>query len=317
MSASPEEPGRYPTLTPGADRIVRAMALTLIIGGGLYAIELPATLGIALFPQQFLGFALALALAVIFLVAPAGRGAPTRHVPWYDVVLAVLGLVVGLYIALRYPKLAYEINFPPADKYVLGSLALLLALEASRRVYGWAVPVVAVLFVAYAAFANHFPSIFETRAIPWIRLSSELYLGGSGLIGIATEIVATVVLVFILFGHLLFAMGGGALFTDLASALMGRYRGGPAKVAVIGSAMFGSISGSAVANVVITGSVTIPLMKRLGYRPEVAGAVEAAASTGGIITPPVMGAVAFIMAELLQIPYGDIVLAATIPAILY
>ncbi len=131
------------------------------------------------------------------------------------------------------------------------------------------------------------------------------------------QILATIVLVFIVFGNFLFQMGGGTLFTDLATAAMGKYRGGPAKVAVVGSAFFGSISNSAVANVVITGSVTIPLMKRIGYRATVAGAVEATASTGGLVTPPVMSAVAFVMAEFLEMPYGQIVIAAAIPAILY
>ena len=137
------------------------------------------------------------------------------------------------------------------------------------------------------------------------------------MLGFIMQILATIVLIFVVFGSLLFAMGGGTLFTDLATAAMGKYRGGPAKVAVVGSAFFGSISNSAVANVVITGSVTIPMMKRIGYRPMVAGAIEATASTGGLVTPPVMSAVAFVMAEYLQMPYGQVVIAAAIPAVLY
>jgi TRAP transporter 4TM/12TM fusion protein len=292
------------------------MGIALVLSGALFALGVPSALGLSYFPQQFLGFVLALTLATTFLILPVS---PARKdaLPWYDLALTASSFLVGGYVVLWYPRIAYEITFPTADKILMGTLAMLLVLEACRRIYGWVLPIVSVVFVLYASFADRFPGVFATRAIPWSRLSTELFLGPDGILGVPLAVVAGVVLVFVLFGQLLFAMGGGAVFTDVATTLMGRYRGGPAKVAVLGSALFGSISGSAVANVAITGTVTIPMMKRIGYRSEVAAGVEAAASTGGLVAPPVMSVVAFLMAEYLEIPYGRVVLAAAIPAFLY
>jgi len=316
---TPGAPSRYRSLPPRIDKAVQALAIALIVLGALFTLGVPSLVGISIFPQQFLGFVLGATLAIVFSVLPASksRGSRDAGLPWYDFVLAVAGLLVGGYVVFWYPEIAYAITFPTPDKYVLGLVAMVLVLEACRRIYGLVLPVVTLGFVFYAAFASHFPGLFRARSIDWQRLATELYLGPEGILGVALMVVATVVLVFVLFGHLLFAMGGGAVFTDLASALMGRYRGGPAKVAVLGSALFGSISGSAVANVAITGTVTIPLMKRIGYRPEVAAAVEAAASTGGLVAPPVMSVVAFLMAEYLEVSYGRIIMAAALPALLY
>lgn len=308
---------RYRELRPPLDRAIKALAVALIVIGALFSLGIPSALGLSYFPQQYLGFVLGVTLAIVFALLPAWHGRTMDRLPWYDAVLALAGLGIGAYIVVWYPKIAYEITFPTPDKYLLGTLAMVLVLEACRRIYGVVLPLVTLAFVGYAAFASHFPGIFRARSIEWTRLATELYLGPEGILGVALMVVATIVLVFVLFGRLLFAMGGGDVFTDVASALMGRYRGGPAKVAVLGSALFGSISGSAVANVAITGTVTIPLMKRIGYRSEVAAAVEAAASTGGLVAPPVMSVVAFLMAEYLQIPYGRVVLAAALPALLY
>lgn len=291
------------------------MAIVLVAAGSLFALDVPSIVGLSLFPQQFLGLVLALTLAITFLVFPLSSKSQPLH--WLDLLLAAMAWLVGGYVVIWYPKIAYEITFPTLDKIALGTIAIALVLEACRRIYGWVLPVVSLAFVSYAASASHFPGIFRARSIDWPRLATELYLGPEGILGVALDVVAGVVLVFVLFGQLLFAMGGGTVFTDIATSLMGRFRGGPAKVAVLGSALFGSISGSAVANVAITGSVTIPLMKRIGYRPEVAGGVEAAASTGGLVAPPVMSVVAFLMAEYLEVSYARVVLAATIPALLY
>ncbi|HAK54189.1 MAG: TRAP transporter fused permease subunit [Vicinamibacterales bacterium] len=309
--------GRRRELPPWAEWAVAWMATGLIVVGGLYATRVHDLIGIAFFPQQLFGLVLGLMLAIVFLTMPLRRSRTSRAVPRYDIALALAGLACGLYVVIWFPSVAYELSFPTPDKYILGTIAMGLVLEACRRVYGPVLPTVTVVFVLYAALASHFPEFLETRSIPWSRLSTELYLGPEGMLGVALSLVATVVLVFILFGRLTFALGGGTVFTDIATALMGRYRGGPAKVAVLGSALFGSISGSAVANVAITGTVTIPMMKRIGYRPEVAGAIEAAASTGGLVTPPVMSVVAFLMAEYLGLPYGQVVIAATLPALLY
>ena len=288
----------------------------LVVSGAVFALGVPSLIGLSYFPQQFYGFLLGLTLSITFLRLPATESG-VATLSWLDIALSTASWAVGGYVVGWYPRIAYTITFPTADKIIMGTLAVVLVLEACRRVYGWVLPAVSSCFVLYALFASEFPGMFRARSIPFSRMATELYLGPEGILGVAFVVVATVVLVFVMFGQLLFAMGGGAVFTDLAGSLLGRYRGGPAKVAVLGSALFGSISGSAVANVAITGSVTIPMMKRLGYRSEVAAGVEAAASTGGLVAPPVMSVVAFLMAEYLQIPYGEVVLAATIPALLY
>ncbi|NIR16719.1 MAG: TRAP transporter fused permease subunit, partial [Desulfobacterales bacterium] len=161
------------------------------------------------------------------------------------------------------------------------------------------------------------PGVMSARMIPWSRVLTNLYLSPGSLLGIPLGVAGTIVFSFIFFGRLLFSVGGGRFLSELALALMGRYRGGPAKVAIVASSLFGSLSGSASANVAMTGIITIPLMKKIGYRPHVAGAIEAVASTGGLIMPPIMAATAFIMAELLDVPYPTVAIAAFIPAVLY
>jgi len=309
--------GRYRPLSGAVGLLVKGLAILLVVLGALYAVEIHLWLGIAIFRQQFLGLVLGLVLAILFLLLPATRRHDRGDVSRYDLVLAALGLVCGLYVAIWYPKIANRLSFPTADKYVLGTIAILLVLEICRRIYGLVLPLIAAAFVFYAYFADYFPGVLATKGIAWPRLAGDLFLSPQGMLGLPMEILTTIVLVFVLFGELMYAAGGGQLFSDLAVALMGRFRGGPAKVAVLASALFGSISGSAVANVMVDGAFTIPLMKRTGYRPEVAAAVEATASTGGLIMPPVMGAVAFLVAEYLNISYGEVVLAATIPALLY
>jgi len=316
MAADPEFI-RKRTLQPALQALVELFGVVLIVSAAMFAMNVHIYMGWSILSQQFYGLVLAISLFITLLMFPAGRHCRINGAPWYDVLLAVAGLACGGYIIIFFPELTLHIADLTTTKIVFAVLTIVLVIESCRRIFGWILPLIAMLFMIYAVFADHFPGILQTRPIPWQRMSVELLLSDQGMLGIILSIVATVVLVFILFGHLLFSMGGGTLFTDLALAALGRYRGGPAKVAVVGSAMFGSVSNSAVANVVITGSVTIPLMKRTGYRPEVAGAIEATASTGGLVMPPVMSAVSFVMAEYLQLPYGQIVLAATIPAILY
>jgi TRAP transporter 4TM/12TM fusion protein len=196
-------------------------------------------------------------------------------------------------------------------------VALGLVLEAARRATGWALPVISMAFLAYAYFGSYMPELIAHQGFSLRRIVGQLYLTSEGIYGLPMSISATLVFNFVLLGAFLKATGTGQFFIDVALALFGRVRGGPAKVAVVASSFFGSISGSAVANVVGTGSFTIPLMKSIGYRPVFAGAVEAAASSGGQIMPPVMGAAAFLMAELLEISYFTVVVAALIPAVLY
>lgn len=314
---SEPETARTRRLQPALAMIVNALAFILILAGAFFAMNAQIHLGWTIMVQQFYGLIAGVSLFATFLLFPGSARARRDGAPPLDIALACLGAACGAYIMVLYPTVTTNLAELNWHKVMFGAMTIALVIEATRRIFGWILPILAMAFLFYAAFASHFPGMFQTRSVPPERIAVDLLLSDAGMLGQIMQILATVVLVFIVFGHLLFCMGGGALFTDLALAAMGKYRGGPAKVAVVGSAFFGSISNSAVANVVITGSVTIPMMKRIGYRPAVAGAVESTASTGGLVTPPVMSAVAFVMAEFLQMPYGQVVVAAIIPALLY
>ena len=315
MSSS--EAARTRSVQPWLQSIIKLLAVLLVAAGAFFALNLQIHLGWSILLQQFYGLIFGISLFVALLIFPAKRNAPRDHAPKADIVLALLGAGCGLYVMLFYPTLALNMADILWHKVMFGALSIILVIEACRRIYGWILPILTLAFIVYGLFAEYFPGMFKTSSIPIERFAMELLLSDQAMLGTIMQILATIVLVYVVFGHLLFTMGGGSLFTDLALAAMGKYRGGPAKVAVLGSAFFGSISNSAVANVVITGSVTIPMMKRIGYRPQIAGAVEATASTGGLVTPPVMSAVAFVMAEYLKMPYGQVVVAAIIPAVLY
>ncbi len=286
------------------------------LAGVLFILQVPSYLGLAIFREQYVGLLLAFTLAATFLGTPASPRA-RRGVPWYDWVLAAASLVVGGYVALRYPAIAHTLAVLTVDKWLLGVAAVLLLLEATRRLSGPAVALVGLGFVLYARFADLFPPPLTGTPARWERLFTYLYLDLNGILGTPLAVASTVVLSFVLLGQVLAATGGAAFLGDLALALVGRFRGGPAKMAVVASSLFGNISGSAVANVAVDGPVTIPMMKRAGYPAHVAAAVEATASTGGQIMPPVMGTAAFLMAEFLGIRYAAVAAAALIPAVLY
>jgi TRAP transporter 4TM/12TM fusion protein len=194
---------------------------------------------------------------------------------------------------------------------------VVLLLEATRRAMGWPLPIIAMIFMAYALAGPVFPGLFKHSGASWPSLINHLYLTSQGIYGIAVGVVATYVFHFVLFGVLATAIGLGQLFIDIASSIAGRYAGGPAKVSVFASAMFGMLSGSSVANAVTVGSLTIPAMIRLGYPRPLRRGVEAASSTGGQITPPIMGAAAFLMIEFLNLPYSTIIIAAIVPAFMH
>ena len=200
---------------------------------------------------------------------------------------------------------------------VMGSILVVLLLEATRRAMGWPLPVIAIVFMIYALAGPIFPGLLKHSGAPWSSLVNHLYMTSQGIYGIAVGVVATFVFHFVLFGVLATRIGLGQLFIDIASSIAGRYAGGPAKVSVFASALFGMLSGSSVANAVTVGSLTIPAMIRLGYPRHFAGAVEAASSTGGQITPPIMGAAAFLMIEFLNLPYQTIIIAAIVPAFMH
>lgn len=252
-----------------------------------------------------------------FLLWPAAKKFSREKLPWYDVILALLGLSVGGYILVNYKSLIFRAGLPTQIDIYMGILAIILVLEITRRVVGPELPIVAIIFILYARFGPYFPSPLDHRGFTWTRLIEHTYLTTEGIFGTPIMVSSTFVFLFILYGAFLEKTGVGQFFIDMAFAATGGMRGGPAKAAVLASGLMGSISGSSVANTVTTGAFTIPAMKRVGYRPEFAGAVEAAASTGGQIMPPVMGAAAFIMSEMTGIPYFQIIAAAAIPAILY
>jgi TRAP transporter 4TM/12TM fusion protein len=273
------------------------------------------------------GVHLAFVLGLIFLVFPhraALLGVTPRHrwaapggVPWFDWLLA-LGIAASvLYIPWIFEDLAFRVGNPGLIDVVMGSILIVALLEATRRSMGWPLPIIAMLFMAYALAGPVFPGLLKHAGASWSQLVNHQYLTSQGIYGVAVGVVATYVFHFVLFGVMATRIGLGQLFLDVASRIAGRYAGGPAKVSVFGSAMFGMLSGSSVANAVTVGSLTIPAMIRVGYRREFAGAVEAASSTGGQITPPVLGAAAFLMIEFLAVPYQTIIAAATIPAFMH
>ncbi|HEY8486950.1 MAG TPA: TRAP transporter fused permease subunit [Limnochordales bacterium] len=262
---------------------------------------------------------LTFALMLVLGLYRWGRAEENR-LRWWDWVLVALGgLSVG-YIAYQAPvivtRFSYVEPLSPVD-LAAGLVALVLLLEATRRAVGPAMAAIALAAVVYGLAGHRLPGEIGHRYLPWTWVVENLFFTHSGVLGIPLGVSATVVFSFIFFGKLLERTGAGQFFIDLACALMGRYRGGPAKVAVVASSLMGTLSGSAVANVVTTGTFTIPLMKRLGYPAPFAAAVEAVASSGGQIMPPVMGATAFIIASLLGIPYIYLAAVAAAPAVLY
>ena len=293
-----------------------ALATGLPVLGILFILNVPSQVGFELYTEQYFGFFLAVILGLTFIKYPAGRRASRTRVAWYDWILAAGGLAVGGFIAVKWPELVLTVAYATAPQLSLGVLALVLILEAIRRAIGWSVTLLVACFIFYAHFTWLFPGFLYSRGVPWDQLVNYLYLDTSALLSMV-RIGATIGLAFILLGEVLLVFGASQFFTDVAFALMGRFRGGPAKAAVIGSSLMGTISGGPVTNVMLTGPVTIPMMIRTGNPRHVAAAIEALASSGGQIMPPVMGVAAFMMADFLQIPYAEVARAALIPALLY
>ncbi|MBN9469001.1 MAG: TRAP transporter permease [Bosea sp.] len=273
------------------------------------------------------GIHLAFVLGLIFLVfsgrkSDAGTVHPSTMlrpggVPIYDWLFAVAVAVASLYVPYVFEDLVFRVGNPSTLDVVMGSITIILMIEATRRAIGWGLPLIALFAIVYAIFGNWFPGIFLHPGATWSNLVNHLYLTSQGVYGVALGVVATYVFHFVLFGVLATRVGLGRLFLGVAAAVAGRFAGGPAKVSIFGSALFGMISGSSVANTVTVGSLTIPMMIRLGYQRHFAAAVESTAATGGQITPPIMGAAAFLMVEFLNLPYATIVIAAIIPACMH
>jgi TRAP transporter 4TM/12TM fusion protein len=314
---SPSGSTKFRTLRGPARVLERVLCGSLTLIGSVWALGLHHYLPWAFFNQQYLGLFLALGLASIFITVKARTKETGDYVPWYDWLAAAAGLVVGLYVAVYYPTIAYRLGVLSPERWILGGLAVALVLESARRVAGGTLAWIALACVLYARFAYLFPGLLYSKGSSWARIASYLYLDSGGILGVPLDVAATVLVAFIFFGQALYAVGGDKFLIDVALVAMGRYRGGSAKVSIVSSALFGMVSGSAVANVAVNGAISIPMMKRSGYASHMAAAIEAVASTGGQIMPPVMGAAAFLIAEFLSISYGQVALAAAIPACLY
>ena len=259
---------------------------------------------------------LCFAMVLCFLFFPMTKGSEKKKIPVYDLIFAVIGGLGAIYVTLFYADLVKRIGNPTPVDVVMGVITILFVLEAARRAIGLPLPFISAIFIAYAFVGPYLPDLLAHRGYGFRRVVDHLYLTMEGIFGVPLWVSSTFVFAFVLFGAILEKTGAMDYFMKMAFSLVGHTRGGPAKVAVVSSAFMGTISGSGVANVVTTGSVTIPLMKRLGFKPEIAGAIETAASGNGQLMPPIMGAAAFIMAEFLGIPYLHVVVAAALPAVI-
>jgi TRAP transporter 4TM/12TM fusion protein len=295
---------------------VSSLALAMGVYILLYVSDLFFYLGIELYGSHR-ALVYTMVLTLVFLLVPATSKAPRDRLPWYDALLAVAGPLSSFYIFSNWEQVTRFYGQPTPVILILGAVMLLTTLEAARRTVGPAVTILGAFFLFYVLFGNYFPGFLFTRGYSYERMIGHFYTSDGALFGLAMEIFSVVVATYVIFGQFIQISGAGDFCLKLGMSLVGKYRGGPAKVAVFASSVFGTVSGSAVANVVVDGPITINMMKRLGYRAPFAGGVEAAASNGGQIMPPVMGAAAFLMAEILAIPYWSVAVAAFLPALLY
>ena len=291
-------------------RFVPTFAVAASVAVIIWSSSLPLWIGWRLYSEQVLLVVLALSMALAF---------QTRRTQWnwLDNWLTVLALGFGGYLGWRFPTLSENVFYHPTEALILSVIGLALVLEAVRRTMGWALIAILGLVCLYALFADQLEGPLKSRAMRWDRVLTFLVLDSAAMAGAALYIAVAVVFPFLILAQLLLITGGSAFFADISVALTGRSRGGAGKIAILGSALFGSVSGSAVSNVASTGAITIPLMKDAGYRPKTAAALEASASTGGQLMPPIMGASAFLLAENLQVAYSEVMLAALVPALLY
>jgi len=277
--------------------------------------DLVATMG----PAELTGNGwpfLALIAFLAFITLPLKQFGGHGDAPgWIDWPLAAGAAAISLYFLVFFDDVFIRrVGSPIAQDYMMGVLAIVLVLEATRRTMGNLLPAIGIFCLLYALFGRYLPGMLAHRGYSVVRVVNHIYIGTEGIYGIAVGVVATYVFHFVLFGILAQMTGLGKLFMDLATIVAGRFVGGPAKISVVSSGLFGMISGSPIANAVTTGSLTIPLMKKYGFSPRFSAAVEASASCGGQVTPPVMGASAFVMSELLGVPYKQLIIIAIVPA---
>jgi TRAP transporter 4TM/12TM fusion protein len=293
----------------------KALVWTVAVAWALFQLALPRF--VILDSITVRAIHLALAVILIFFTISLRRHkrtAPAEHIHFTDYLLAGIGCLAALYIVLDWTDISMRAGIPIGRDIVISIVLVIVILEASRRVIGPALGVIAVLFTVYAFLGPHMPSVLAFRGVSLAKYISQVALSTEGIYGIPLDVSANTVFLFVLLGSMLDKAGAGRFYNNLALSLLGKYKGGPAKAAVVSSGLTGLVSGSSIANVVTTGTFTIPLMKRVGYPAEIAAATEVAASTNGQLMPPIMGAAAFIIAEYLSIPYLDVVKAAAIPA---
>ena len=302
------------------DKVIRTLvailAVAMTVACILWNVEAPTRLGVAILSQQYMALQLGFALTIVFLRFNA-KGDVKKGLGWIDGTIALIAFVVLMYAAWDFSWLLKEQSYRPWQIVMIGTVVTISVMEGVRRRSGWMLFSIVGVFLLYALVADKVPGRLIGKALSPIGLVQYVGFDPSAVFSTPLAVGTMIVLLFVFFGNLLFAAGGGAFFTDLAMAATGRSRGGSAKIAIVGSALFGSISGSAVSNVVTTGVITIPLMQRGGYSKTDSGAIEAVASTGGQLTPPIMGAAAFLMAEFLDISYQTVAAAALLPALLY
>jgi TRAP transporter 4TM/12TM fusion protein len=301
-------------LLRGSAAVLGALLTAICVG---WALDVPNYLGVAFYTEQLLSLVLGLALGIVYFTV-SWRGRPHRGtIPWLDVMLGTIALVACVWISFQYQRLLNDVSYYTPEVVILSVILVPLVLEAMRRCTGWALLVIVLVFVCYALLAEYAPMAIRGKPTAFVPLITYLAFDTNAMFGSPLRVGVEVVALFLWMGDMLIRAGGGEFFLDFARALLGHRRGGTAKICVVGSALFGMISGSAVSNVASIGSLTIPMMIRTGYVPRVAGAIEAVGSTGGQLMPPVMGAAAFLMAEFLEIPYAEVAIAAAIPSILY
>jgi len=298
----------------------------LMDGDNLWGIPLRFSRAIGmdlnLLDLQYLYWLLFLLMPFVFAYWPAHKGAPMDRVPWYDVVLFVITALVSVYFVFYGGRILdegweYEVPRDAVEAQYLAYVLWALVLDATRRAGGIAIFVIVALFSVYPFVADQLPGILLASSPDWTEIGNRMAMSNEAIFGIPMRAFGTLVIGFLIFGVALQHTGGGSFFLNLAFALLGHVRGGPAKVAIFASGLMGSMSGSVVTNVLTTGVMTIPTMKRVGFRAAYAGGVETCASTGGVLMPPIMGATAFVMALFLEVPYRDVAIAAVIPSVLY
>ncbi|MEK9678012.1 MAG: TRAP transporter fused permease subunit [Rhodospirillaceae bacterium] len=296
---------------------IAVLAVLLTVVAIAWAADLFRMAGLLLYTEQFLGGIIAIAIPLVFLSIRHTKSVEKHLIPWFDYVLAAMGFAGAMYMAVRYPQLAELVSDAPTDGLISGTIVVALMIEGLRRTVGHVLTFLVVAFILMGLFGHHLPGKLAGKEMLARDLFYYIAWDPTSVLGIPMKIVTSIVMAFVFFGQVLTKSGGSTFFTEISMVLVGRYRGGQAKIAVTASGFFGSISGSVVSNVVTTGVITIPLMRNAGYRGVQAGAIEAVASTGGQLMPPIMGAAAFLMAEFLEIPYTEVVIAALIPAVLY